>query len=223
MGKSRPINRRPWRRPPWRKSSRPRRWISLNSGVTTNADGTYVTPWYFSAANVAGAFPNVTLAAGQIDVEPWADNQEVTIDRIVGDITIQGFVFGQHSEAPAAVWSPGVIYRLGMLVQEEGDATSAPAINLFSDEHLEDFEWMWLHEGGATNWNYMHASAQPTIVAGMGFTKEIHLDLNVRRKLGQTDTLLLYAQAAPQFGAEFDTSVMSVTGSHVLRSIFMSK
>jgi len=221
VGKSRPINRRPFRRPPWRKSSRPHRWISLNSGGTINATGIAI-PWFFNSVNVAGAFPSVTLSAGQIDVEPWADNQEITIDRIVGDLNFQGFAIGQHSEAPAAVWAPGVIYRLGMLVQEEADATSAPAIDLFNDEHLEDFEWMWLHEGVPTNWNYM-APSQPNIVAGVGFYEHLHLDLNVRRKSGQTDNLLLYAQCGTVGGTEFDTQFVSMSGSHLLRSIFMSR
>jgi len=221
VGKSRPINRRPFRRPPWRKSSRPHRWISLNSGVNA-AGADLIAPWFFNGTG-ATAFPAVTLAAGQIDVEPWADNQEVTVDRVVGDLNFQGFAFGQHSEAPAVVWAPGVIYRLGMLVQEEADATSAPAIDLFNDEALEDYEWMWLHEGVPTNWNYMMPASQPTIVAGVGFFEHLHIDLGVRRKLGQTDQLLLYAQAGCLNGPEFDSQTVVMTGSHLLRSIFLSK
>lgn len=219
MSSRRPINRRPWRRPPWRKSNRPKRWISLNSGVTIDSSSFLVEPW--SAAGPGDAAPVVTLAAGQVDVEPWADNQEVTIDRIVGQINLQGVAYQTFTEVPALATAPATIIRLGMMVQEEADATSSPLLSLFSDEVLEDYEWMWLREVVPSNWNY-GASTTPDL-QGWGFTESIHIDSGLRRKLGQTDNLLLYCNSGTVTGSGVETQAVFVTGSHLLRSIFMSK
>lgn len=221
MGKSRPINRRPWRRAPWKKNARPFRWISLNAGRTLVSTGVASVGWLFSPAATGGVQPEIVLAAGQTDVEPWADNQEITIDRIVGQVTVSGTALANFSEVPPALYAPAVEYRLGMLVQEEGDATSAPFINLFDDEHLEDFEWMWLYQGVPANWNYQSTSAAE--VGSWGFTETIPLDLRVRRKLGQTDSLLLYAQYVRSFDANIASDLINIDGGHLLRSIFMSK
>lgn len=222
MGKSRPINTRPWRRPPWRKSARPKRWISLNSGATNGNPGYITTPWSVSPAENAGLPPNVVLAAGQQDVEPWADNQEVLVDRVVGDINIGGFFTAEFADIPPANYAPHVVVRFGMMVQEEADATTAPFINLFADEALEDFEWMWLHETTPENLGYATRTSSNAI-AGMGFYNHIHLDLRVKRKLGQTDLMLLYAQYALFDDPSIVSSEGSISASHVLRSIFMSK
>lgn len=227
MSRSRPINRRPWRRAPWRKSSRPKRWISLNSGISIADPVVAAPPWNFSLMSddaSSGQPPAVTLATGQLDVEPWADNQEVLIDRIVGDINIRGIAANVWDAEPAYIVAPAVYLRLGMLVQEEGDATSPPLIALGNDEHLEDYEWMWLASFTPQEWNYTPTGGTAgTYIAGMGFSQTLHLDLRVKRKLGQTDQLLLYAQAAGQFDPGNSDNLLEVTGEHLLRAIFMSK
>lgn len=220
---NRPINRRPWRRAPWRKkSSRPHRWIALNCSANVSEECSITPPWDVPCVNSAGVQPVVTLAAGQVDVEPWADNAEVTVDRIVGQINLQGSVIQTFTEAPPVATAPATWIRLGILVQEEGDSTSAPFMNMWTDEHLEDFEWMWLREIIPSNWNYCPGSTT-TGPSGWGFTETIDLDLRVRRKLGATDNLLLYAQLATGNEPNQATHLEGVIGSHVLRSIFMSK
>lgn len=225
MSRSRPINRRPFRRPPWRKSSRPYRWISLNSGGASNADGVLsATPWSLLPVASAGQPPNIVLAAGQSDVEPWADNQEIRVDRIVGDLNIRGAVSHTFVSPVDVPLAPPMYIRLGLIVQEEGDATTAPFINLFSDEHLEDFEWMWLYSSCAQGWNYIpYADADLYNRSGIGFQFRIPMDLRVRRKLGQTDTLLLYAQYATEENLSVASTDVVVSGDHVLRSVFVSK
>lgn len=223
MGRSRPINRRPWRRAPWRKANRrPHRWIALNTTAGLGEDCVITEPWAVPCAASAGVSPAVTLAAGQVDVEPWADNQEVVVDRIVGQINLQGISYVTYTEAPALATAPATMVRLGMLVQEETDPTAAPFINLFSDEHVEDFEWMWLQEVVPNNWNYLPGSST-TGASGWGWTHTIDLDLRVKRKLGQTDNLLLYAALAIVADGNYATHFEYVTGSHLLRSVFVSK
>lgn len=186
--------------------------------------GSVTVQWFPNPADAAGAQPVAVLAAGQTDVEPWADNEEVTIDRVVGQINLQWSVGARWVEVPAYRFAPSVAFRLGLVVQEEADATSSPFINLWSDEHLEDYEWMWLKEVIPDSWSYMPTSDENQYVA-LGSTNTIDLDIGVRRKLGQTDNLLLYCQ----YGVFNDVSMepgsimVLAAGSHLLRSIFMSK
>jgi len=187
--------------------------------------GVLVNPWNFAASGSPGSFPAVTLASGQTDVEPWADNQEVVIDRIVGNIGVSGVSYGQFTTLPSVLYAPAVVCRLGILVQEEADATSAPAIDLFNDEQCEDYEWMWLRHFMPGSWNYIpntNPSEVPT--AAVGFYETLDLDLRVKRKLGQTDQLLLYAQYGTENMPELESNPTTfVSGNHLLRSIFLSK
>lgn len=207
MANNRPIKRRPWRRPPWRKNVRPKRW---NASSTTILEGTIAA----SALNPLGApWPAIfTIVDGQVDVEPWADDQEVTLDRVVGNISL----FGSTGED--GILAHPVYVRMGMLVHEEAEAQGGGPqlleLDLAEQETLEDFEWMWLHSvmlPGSHARSYTAQGAQ-------AFEYNIPVDIRNRRKIGQSDELLLFAQWAtlPSFSISINCTVD-------LRSILMSR
>lgn len=112
----------------------------------------------------------------------WADNNEVRIDRILG--TISWDYVNQHTGTEAVCPIP-VAVRLGILAVEE-TAGSAPTIDLFDPENLEEYEWMWLY----------HSSGVLTCGGSTHLRQNdnISVDTRTRRKLGKQDSVWLYGQ-----------------------------
>lgn len=218
---NRPINRRPWRRKPWRKS-RPTRWNAstnqANDGVILNTSLFITTP--------DGNAPIAALVDGQVDVEPWADDQEVTVDRIVGSIHLHGYFQSYFPSGTNTLANKVPLIKLGIVLVEEiskDPASAAPTRNLFDQEDLEDTEWMWLWSGFPEPWSVRTAafttSGAPTANVFSTFAMSIPIDIRNRRKIGQSDVLALYGEyAAP--GPEYDISVLSYTD---VRTILMSR
>lgn len=214
MANNRPINRRPWRKKPWSKGNRrPVRWVELNCNET-------ISDCTIEGHNAVCAFDDPDLRrlgttelwSGDFDAE-YADDANVVVERIVGDISLGGISL--HSDGQFVV--PYV--RLGLLAVEEVEtiATWEPP-NLFLREDLEEYEWMWLY-GSNFKGNWV-----PTLgieaVPGMRYGDELHVDLRVKRKLGKKDHLVLLAQFAtlgPPVGS------ITVGYFHTLRGLFSNK
>lgn len=216
MANNRPINRRPWRRAPWRgKSRRPVRWVELNcserGGLETCEVNSNVavcnTP--DPSLRTAGV---LELWSGDFDAE-YADDGNVVVERIVGDISLGGISLmgGGQFVVPYV--------RLGMLAVEEVEsvATWDPP-DLFAREDLEEFEWMWLY-GTDFKGNWVPTlSGEAT--QGMRYGDTIHLDLRVKRKLGKKDSIVMIAQfgtLGPLVGS------VNVGYFHTLRGLFSTK
>lgn len=219
---NRPINRRPWRRKPWAKGKRPTRWNSATNGqVDCLVNNTTV---YCNDGDGNPRQPVVVICDGAIDVEPWADAQDVTVDRIVGDIILYGYAV--QPAAPSAyqnsMHSP--IVKLGVLLDQELSGTppaglqEVPEHDLWSQEDLEDLPWMWLQSVMPEQNGFSYVS--PTTGTGFyTFRENIHVDIGVRRKLGGRDALNLYASWSSP-APDFNTQVLLFAD---LRCILMSK
>lgn len=181
---NRPINRRPWRRKPWGKK-RPTRWNASTNG--TNEDSVALNTVVYPASTTAG--PIAVLCDGQIDVEPWADEQEVTIDRIVGSLHFYGYSLADTLES-----ARDVILKVGIVLNEElTDDSPAPVVTklMFDQESNEDTEWIWLHS------KVLEATPVLTGTTWVkNFQYTIPIDIRNRRKIGQKDELAVYAQWA---------------------------
>lgn len=211
---NRPINRRPFRRRPWAKGKkRPTRWNASTNSINEDF-ATLNTQVPLETAS--GVPPLAIIADGQLDVEPWADDQEVTVDRIVGSLLFWGWSEAALAGHQAPI---DVILKLGIVLNEELTAEDpAPIVNrrLFDQEDLEDTEWMWLHA--------VHLTPAVTIVNAEGlvayrYSYTLPIDLRNRRKIGQRDELALYAAANPT-ASGFDFSIQSYTD---VRCILMSR
>lgn len=222
MSRNRPINRRPFRRPPWRKNkTRPTRW----NAVTTGADETAIAVALpVTPETGVGTAPLITLVSGQVDVEPWADDQEVTVDRIVGTICFYGTYIVDTTSTQLTAKFP--LIKAGIVLNEElsFDVTDTVERNLWDQEDLEDTEWMWLNMGMPT---LTQASVQQVATNGGApiangvyvFGREIPVDIRNRRKIGQSDELALYATwVSPKAG--FNISMDAYVD---LRVILMSR
>lgn len=214
MANNRPINRRPWRKKPWSKKVRPTRW---NASTTTVDPETAAAQGYQIPVALQPHPPLVTLVSGQIDVEPWADDQEVTLDRTVGTINITGTGFWDSGEVTALPWP---IIKFGLLVNEEisQETGALPQVNLFDQECLEDYEWMWL----AT---VMPEFISTRLISGDQFVTNfmLHLELDIRnrRKIGQSDELNLYGSFANDFVTP--GSLPGILAFVDIRTILMSR
>lgn len=206
MANQRPINRRPWRKKPWGKK-RPTRWNAAFTGYTPEVGAG------IEGVNVlnVGASPLVppifTLVSGQVDVEPWADEQEVTLDRLVGTLSFK-------AQWDVGAGAAGPYLRVGILLHEEvSQGVDLPELNLFEQETWEDYEWLWLWSG--TMPIIVTSNNGDTLVA----LKEFELDIKNRRKIGQSDELVVYAQSADGDGWALST----VIAVQAIRTILMSR
>lgn len=218
MANQRPIRRRPWRRPPWRGTKRPKRWnASINYYIIDGDDSRARLGPIIIPEGILPALPVATLVSGQVDVEPWADEQEVTLDRLVGSIELRAL---QQWTASEVIEPPMPYVKMGILVNEEiNETVDGTQIAIFEQERLEDYEWMWLWGG------YMdHVltrridEAEPEYAST--FRSRIELDLHNRRKIGQGDELNLYAQVLS------DTTLVIAPLAQLIvdvRTILMSK
>jgi len=214
MANQRPINRRPWRKKPWAKK-RPTRWNASSNGI--NGDGEALAtavPFYLEG----GTPPIAIIADGQLDVEPWADEQEVTIDRIVGSIMISG----RSGTESAGFFPPHLILKMGIVLNEEltdGIPAAVVTKDLFNQESLEDTEWMWLDSRVCTPFTDTLDTAG---LRTWHYAMTEYIDLRNRRKIGQKDELALYAQfgLAQTYSIPFDVQLQSYTD---VRCILMSR
>jgi len=159
--------------------------------------------------------PVATIVWGQSDVEPWADEQEVTIDRVIGSIHLAG-VTGIPIEGTDFAH---VLVRIGMLVLEETETASVGAdvvkLDLGENEVWEDFEWMWLKSvilPGSAQWRSPDGNL-------LHFNETIDVDIRNRRKVGQSDELVLFAQWI-SLEPSYNLTVGMVTD---LRAVMMSR
>lgn len=174
---------RAWK-PRWKRGKRrPTRW---NASFNSNAAGVLNT-YQVLPAGFGALAPCATLVSGQVDVEPWADDQEVTLDRVVGKFTMASV----YDRAAGGAVPPYV--RMGLLVHEEAEIAGPGGLDelelaLNEQEVWEDFEWMWMWSGllvvGVTSLDGETLQA----------SREVDIDCRVRRKIGQSDELLLFAQ-----------------------------
>lgn len=209
MANQRPINRRPWRKAPWsRAKKRPTRWNAVSPGYTPEAGQGLNLTQIFGVGAVPLVSPSFTLVSGQVDVEPWADEQEVTLDKIIGR-----FTFWSTYAVPAGVHPPYL--KVGILLLEEITQDIDPVrLNLYEQETMEDYEWLWLWSGSMDVESY----SDSTIYA----RKDLDVYSKNRRKIGQSDELVVYAQTADNF-TQGGPALANVLGVCDLRTILMSR
>lgn len=223
MANQRPI-RRP-RVPAWKRGKRrPTRW----NAVTNQADDAVLLNTAVMPTIPNGNPPIAVLVDGQIDVEPWADEQEVTLDRIVGNLAFHGYFQSYFPSGTYTLANKVPYLKVGIVLLEElskDPASNVPTRNLFDQEDLEDTEWMWLWSGFPEHFVQANVAAaipndgQPTNNIFTKFVLNIPVDIRNRRKIGQNDQLALYAEwASPS--PEYDISVQSYTD---VRCILMSR
>jgi len=219
MANQRPIRR--GRLPKFRRPQRPKRWAASSPVLSADDPMDYgllagVIPSEAALAP-AGVPPMDALLSGEFDVENWADEQEVRVDRIVGDIGIVGMV--THS----ADQPPSVVVRLGIIVAEDvsDDPTAdEPTRSLFDQTDLQEAEWMWLHQHVP---HFEPVFGALGGVIGSRISYNHHLDLHNRRKIGQKDLLYIYASYTYMSGEESLITVWNVRLVHSLRLIMVSK
>lgn len=126
----------------------------------------------------------------------------MTTVRTVGSIAVShsarrdtgaGFPTPSSHERP-----PTLYYRAGIIMSEEGDPAGAvaPAIDLFDQEHLREYEWVWLHQEALRTdgvRNNFDSTGDPVVNREWGDTN-IPIDSRIKRKLGAQDSLYLYQQ-----------------------------
>lgn len=219
MANSRPIRRGrvPFRRGRrWTSKARPKRWNAVATGLSTTTFSLYTVPPILGSALTAPA-PAI-LVSGQVDVEPWADDQEVTVDRIIGNI---GLRTEWTYSSDDALWGVDYMVKLGILVHEEvTQDVSQMELNMFDQETMEDYEWMWLWTGLVTEFTNNGTRIADVNVFSSA-TVNIPVDIKNRRKVGQSDELLLFAQYARLY--DFASMTESVQMSVDLRTILMSR
>lgn len=187
---------------------------------TPAVSGDQLTPLNMGEMAGTPRQPLVELVSGVTDVEPWSDDQEVTCDRIVGDIGVQCAqdYAGVTVSLPQELAPP--VCRFGILVVEEG---SDPSLDLFDDATLQKLEWMWLKQVTAPINYYVGSGGGGTgnlVTAVWDFS----LDLRNRRKIGFADKLCLYGGYAYQGAASNQLrSQTFVECSHTLRTILMGR
>lgn len=151
------------------------------------------------------------LLVGEIDLD-WVDRQEVRIDRLVGTIS-----FSEQAAANGQEPAPTIV-RFGILETEDTDRLYQ-TIDLFDNESLEQFEWMWLHQFSFNHNSYLFNATNPGTYIRSS-SADIPLDVRTRRKLGHKDSIVLYTQkrrvSAAPLGAT-DTSICRYV--HQLRAI----
>lgn len=185
---------------------RPTRWIDGNStGAAENVGVIAFTPLLPRPGIAVPPFYSwVELVQGDIDLE-YSDKSEVTIERVVGDITIvstQLFSPFDHTATGAVrFW-----VRMGILVVKEiEDILTWTAPDMWDDEAIESFEWMWLNQTPLIppELGFL-SSALDGQVLRFDANETLHVDLHVRRKMGKKDHLVLVSQYGSSLAAGGD-------------------
>lgn len=177
---------------------RPTRWIDgLSTPAGDNVGIETFAPLLPRPGTASPPFFSWTeLLNGDSDLE-YADKSEVTIERVVGDISVLSTQFFlEFSEATMGAIRFNV--RMGMLVVKEvEDLTTWVAPDMWDDEAIESAEWMWL--------KLFHMQPQFITSDHADFggnavrfdcAESMHMDVHVRRKLGKRDHLVMVAQWA---------------------------
>jgi len=203
-------------RPRRGQPKRPKRWSASSSFMVTDPSPGLVPVSVVDALALgdAGQPPVDMILSGEFDVEDWADEQEIRVDRVVGDIAIAG-----NATQVGAPWSP-ICVRMGLIVVEElsDDGTAPdPTRNLFDQSDLQEAEWMWLHQ------TILTAPTERMTSNVIPYAYNMHLDLRVRRKIGQKDGMFLYAAWAAETNAYDGLMVVDLRLYHHLRTIMVSK
>lgn len=131
--------------------------------------------------NVARSYLRI-IWSGPQDAE-HIDNNDAVIQRIVGSVELRAIL--DANPRPSLL----PVVRLGILALEEvppGTAAGYDEISLFEHDHLEDYEWMWLHQP-----TLMAQSS--TVVDSVDAVSHVDIDLRVKRKVGRQDAVALYA------------------------------
>lgn len=206
MSRNRPINRRPFRRPPWRK--KPVRWVDANSAALEPTEfnlgvGSITPPGTGGIATVNYR----ELVVGDIDTG-WSDNQDVVLERLVGDISImQRHLSGPLTDISNDSLLSGAlrvfpIVRMGIVLLEDEDETATPSPpGLWTADDLRDGEWLWLKQWNSLENSHCYLDEPNGTLLRIG-SLDIHLDLRVKRKIGRRDRLVLcheYAQVGETF------------------------
>lgn len=207
---NRPINRRPWRKKPWSKSKvRPTRWNAAYAGYSPEAGFGLNEVDVFNVGAVPLVDSVFTLVSGQVDVEPWADDQEVTLDKVIGRLT-----FWAQWDPEGTTWHPPYL-RVGILLLEELTQDIDPVrLNLYEQETWEDYEWVWMWSG-SMELTAVAEQGEPTLYA----RKDLDVYTKNRRKIGQSDELVVFAQSADGVTAALAT----VKATCDIRTILMSR
>lgn len=213
MANNRPIvrNRKRWRFSPLNK--RPTRWAALSPEIESDAavSGFLMT----SAGNTQ--LPLAEIITGADDVQPWADAEEITVDRIVGSIAVQIAIRWQGVTAPQMLFQPAA--RFGILAVEDGDPNP---LDLWEQETLETYEWMWLKQVLTDTGRTSEIDSDAVSTQWVNFD----VDIRNRRKIGKQDVLCLYG------GIGYPTGVGAIPGDietltaycvPMLRTIMMSR
>jgi len=168
-----------------RTKKRPSRWSAYTQeSAALGAVASLLLPY---AGDVED--PLVVLVDGDQDVAPWADEQEVTLDRVVGSISTQ-FLRGFDVPPTVLEANHNLIARYGLLVVENFETTAPPQINLWDQDAFEQYEWMWLQDVVPEESATSITQNDESIVSGN--LTATRLDVRVRRKIGPKDQLLLY-------------------------------
>lgn len=218
MANQRPIRKR--RRRFYGLKKRPTRWIAEGGQVSDEPVGGqgFVASTLANEALLInqGVPPYATIVQGEFDVEPWSDDEEVTIDRIVGDLSWVGNV--QYSGV-----APKLVIRAGIIVAEDvSDDPGAPdpTRSLFDFSDLQEAEWLWLHQFTPDADGRLESSGTQPDVDWL-VSHNVHVDIRCRRKLGQKDILYLYTSYVPENNhPSFTQSIKCVP---LLRTICMGR
>lgn len=200
----------------WRKKWRPRRpggrrpptrWID---GSVTNIPD---TPCRYQPVPIpCSEAPNVPavpfsgchlIVSGEVDLD-WADKSESRVDRIIGSIGLHAVqIIPQEN---MIVW-PDI--RLGIVVVEDTvEISQWIPPNLWDHDHLEEVEWVWLHQTFMNAWEGKSQTADwPSIGSKQWGATVIPVDITNRRKVGKQDHLVLVAQMSHGNDALFDHGV----------------
>lgn len=215
---NRPINRRPWRKKPWSaRKKRPTRWNAVTSSGAAEAGA--AVDHLPMPYGVGPQLPVLTLVSGQVDVEPWADDQEVTLDRVVGDLNIR---FWATTDTTERLLFLTPLIKIGLIVNEEvTQDPSGQTLDLWDQETMEDYEWMWM-TSFIPEFQYARTLGTPADQIVQEWNYSIHLDIKNRRKIGQSDELNLYGSWRAYDGTSgVNTGNVEFTAD--IRQILMSR
>lgn len=161
--------------------------------------------------------PIFTLIGGQADVEPWADEQEITVDRIVGQLHV---VVEHAYDSLLNVFGNDIYVKAGLIVNEEiTQDVDEVKLDLFEQETMEDYEWMWL--GNCVPLVQNGSRQQDSYI----YTRSHFVwnwDIRNRRKVGQSDELNLFMQYLP-FNTVGEDDAFAVSAWVDCRQIMLSK
>jgi len=123
--------------------------------------------------------PMLIALVDEVDIEEKQDH--LTIERIVGE-------FHVYVRKAAGTLTEGLIYA-GIIVT---DVDTTGGVTAFSPEDDDDSEGEWLWR---RSWGFFPTTATDVRVLNAEFPT--HLDVHVRRKMGQRQALILSITAVP--------------------------